>query len=83
MVMFAGHDDTNVGHRNDIWEYDYANRQWRGVVAGDDGVGAGCTRFANAHPTLCKWTSTVPSGSSIIPFRPSMMKGVLSSSVAG
>ncbi|MGC6418404.1 MAG: Kelch repeat-containing protein [Bradymonadia bacterium] len=50
MVMFAGHDDTNVGHRNDIWEYDYANRQWRGVVAGDDGVGAGCTRFCECPP---------------------------------
>jgi len=50
ILMFAGHDDTNVGHRNDVWEYDTANQQWRGVIAGDSGAGQGCTRFCECPP---------------------------------
>jgi hypothetical protein len=50
IILFGGHDDTNVGHRNDVWSYDYATSQWQSLVAGDEGAGAGCSSFCNCPP---------------------------------
>ena len=50
VILFAGHDDTNVGHRNDVWAFDAGTREWSTLVAGDDGRGAGCSSFCSCPP---------------------------------
>jgi len=50
VLMFAGHDDTAVGHRNDIWYFDLNTNAWTEVKAGDTGAGEGCSRFCSCDP---------------------------------
>ena len=48
IIMFAGHDETRVGHRNDVWRFDMNNRKWAPVIAGDSGAdGEQCEAFCS------------------------------------
>ena len=53
VLMFAGHDDTAVGHRNDVWHFDLNTNAWTEVKAGDTGAGEGCARFCSCEP-ICR-----------------------------
>ncbi len=35
LVMFGGHDDGDLGNRNDLWTFDLGTRQWQVVTLGD------------------------------------------------
>ena len=50
IILFAGHDDTRVGHRNDVWAFEYTNRTWTILQAGDNGAGDQCQSFCNCPP---------------------------------
>lgn len=50
VVLFAGHDDTSVGHRNDVWTFDVNGHEWSEVIPGDTGAGEGCARFCSCPP---------------------------------
>lgn len=50
VVLFAGHDDTTVGHRNDVWVFDTQALQWERKRPGDTGTGQGCARFCSCSP---------------------------------
>jgi hypothetical protein len=50
IVMFGGHDDTNVGNRNDVWSFDPQNGAWNPLRPGDDGAGANCGSFCACDP---------------------------------
>ena len=50
IVMFAGHDDTQVGNRNDVWSFDPSNGTWTSLRPGDTGAGLGCTSFCECPP---------------------------------
>jgi len=50
VVMFAGHDDTSVGNRNDVWSFDAGTGQWTSLRAGDTGAGVGCSSFCTCPP---------------------------------
>lgn len=50
MLMFAGHDDTAIGHRNDIWSFDLKTNKWKVVNKGDTGTGSGCSSFCRCNP---------------------------------
>ena len=50
VIMFAGHDDTNVGHRNDVWTFDLNTEEWTLINGGDTGAGEGCARFCSCPP---------------------------------
>ena len=47
IIMFAGHDETAVGHRNDVWAFDAALGEWTELRAGDTGTGEGCNSFCS------------------------------------
>ena len=51
-VVFAGHDDTSIGHRNDVWSFDPSAALWTPINAGDTGTGVGCASFCNCPPDL-------------------------------
>ena len=34
-VLFGGHDDTSLGNRNDLWEFDPSTEQWTQRFGGD------------------------------------------------
>ena len=42
VIMFAGHDETAVGHRNDVWSFDADAGEWTELRSGDTGTGEGC-----------------------------------------
>jgi hypothetical protein len=50
VLLFAGHDDTAVGHRNDVWTFDVNSYEWTEVIPGDTGAGEGCARFCSCPP---------------------------------
>ena len=50
VLMFAGHDDTAIGHRNDVWTFDVTQFVWTEVMPGDTGAGEGCSRFCSCPP---------------------------------
>jgi N-acetylneuraminic acid mutarotase len=50
VLLFGGHDDTSVGHRNDVWSFDAAQGAWTSVVEGDTGAGVGCSSFCDCPP---------------------------------
>jgi hypothetical protein len=52
IILFGGHDDTRVGHRNDVWAFDYATRRWTALQDGDNGAGAGCSSFCDCPPNF-------------------------------
>ena len=53
ITMFAGHDDSSVGHRNDVWVFNSQN-EWKRLNPGDTGTGAGCARFCACSPDFVK-----------------------------
>ncbi|HAA53148.1 MAG TPA: hypothetical protein DCE42_00235 [Myxococcales bacterium] len=50
IVMFGGHDDTAIGHRNDLWLFYLEQKLWQQKKAGDTGTGAGCSSFCRCAP---------------------------------
>lgn len=60
MLMFAGHDDTSVGHRNDVWSFDLDKHTWKQVHAGDTGTGQGCTSFCRCSPDFVQVDKNSP-----------------------
>ena len=50
IILFAGHDDTQVGHRNDLWAFDPVLVRWTPLQAGDTGTGDGCESFCSCPP---------------------------------
>ena len=50
LLLFAGHDDTRIGHRNDLWSFDNASGTWTSIVEGDSGFGSECTSFCSCPP---------------------------------
>lgn len=36
LVLFGGHDATQLGNDNDLWTFDIANNRWSRVTAGDE-----------------------------------------------
>jgi hypothetical protein len=50
LIMFAGHDDTAIGHRNDVWTFDLQTYKWERKKAGDTGTGQGCASFCRCSP---------------------------------
>ena len=52
VIMFAGHDDTAVGNRNDVWSFDAGTGQWTSLRPGDTGAGVGCSSFCTCPPNF-------------------------------
>jgi len=50
IILFGGHDDTLIGHRNDVWSFDLESSQWTLLRAGDTGAGTGCGSFCSCPP---------------------------------
>ena len=50
VVLFAGHDDTAIGHRNDVWSFELDSMQWVAHRSGDTGAGVGCRSFCSCEP---------------------------------
>jgi hypothetical protein len=50
IVLFAGHDETSVGHRNDLWILNSAAGLWSALKKGDTGTGTGCASFCSCEP---------------------------------
>lgn len=50
LVLAMGHDDTSVGHRNDVWLFDLTTQGWISAHPGDTGTGSGCTAFCECPP---------------------------------
>ncbi|TNE45480.1 MAG: hypothetical protein EP343_26560 [Deltaproteobacteria bacterium] len=59
-IMFAGHDDTSVGHRNDVWVFDNTTNKWSQQRDGDTGTGQGCPRFCACSPDFVTVDKTSP-----------------------
>lgn len=60
IVMFAGHDDTAIGHRNDLWIFDYTTNKWELKKAGDTGTGKGCASFCRCDPDFVEVDANSP-----------------------
>ena len=60
IIMFAGHDETAVGHRNDVWAFDAALGEWTELRAGDTGTGEGCNSFCSCPPDFVQVDMTSP-----------------------
>ncbi len=55
IILFGGHDDTRVGHRNDVWSFTPGaeggtSNGWAVLQDGDTGAGQGCARFCECPP---------------------------------
>ena len=50
IFLFAGHDETSVGHRNDLWQLNPSQGTWTPILAGDTGTGSGCASFCSCEP---------------------------------
>jgi hypothetical protein len=51
IILFAGHDDTRIGHRNDVWSFTIG-QGWSPVIDGDAGAGEGCNSFCSCPPNF-------------------------------
>lgn len=60
IIMFAGHDDTAIGHRNDVWTFNTKDNKWEQQRSGDTGTGAGCPRFCACSPDFVSVDKTSP-----------------------
>ena len=49
VILFAGHDDTAIGHRNDVWAF-HPEEGWTLLDGGDTGAGQGCDAFCSCPP---------------------------------
>lgn len=50
IIMVGGHDDTAIGHRNDMWVFDTNQNTWQLKKIGDTGTGSGCASFCRCNP---------------------------------
>lgn len=60
VLMFAGHDDTAIGHRNDLWVLDTRLFRWQLKQKGDTGTGAGCASFCRCAPDFVEVDKNAP-----------------------
>ena len=59
VILFAGHDDTRVGHRNDAWAFNI-EQGWTQLSAGDSGAGEGCEAFCSCPPDFVEVDMSSP-----------------------
>ena len=60
LLLFGGHDDTSIGHRNDVWAFYPIEREWVELQPGDLGAGEGCSSFCSCPPAFVDVDANAP-----------------------